>query len=306
MFTKALHDKNYINMPTIRKMLVVFCVLAAGMGTSPAQTSQPQKSKINLIKGPATAHLSNVANIDLPAGYFFVDGKDYRAMLKSEGEPVSGRELGLLSSTNRDFSVIFEFDDIGYVKDDDKDRLNADKLLESIKRGTADANKQRAEAGRPPIEVIGWEIPPKYDATTHNLEWAIRGAVEGKQILNYNTRLLGRKGVMEVVLVVQPEQLSDTLPAFRKLLAGYTFQTGGSYAEYRPGDKIAKYGLGALVLGGAAVGAAKLGLLTWLLVFLKKGWKLVVVGFAAMASFFKKLFTGRSSKTAEGSETRQI
>jgi uncharacterized membrane-anchored protein len=293
-------------MPPNKKLLVAFCLLALGIGPLLAQTSEPKKSKLNLIKGPATAHLSNVANIDLPAGYFFVDGKDYRAMLKSEGEPVNGRELGLLSSTNRDFSVIFEFDDIGYVKDDDKDSLNADKLLESIKRGTADANKQRAEAGRPAIEVIGWEIPPKYDPTTHNLEWAIRGAIEGRQILNYNTRLLGRKGVMEVVLVVQPEQLSDTLPAFRKLLTGYTFQTGGSYAEYRPGDKIAKYGLGALVLGGAAVGAAKLGLLTWLLVFLKKGWKLVVVCLAAIASFFKKLFTGRSAKTAEASETRQM
>ena len=293
-------------MPPNKKILVVFCVLAFGMGPILAQTQQPQKSKINLIKGPATAHLSNVANVDLPAGYFFVDGKDYRAMLKSEGEPVSGRELGLLSSTNRDFSVIFEFNDIGYVKDDDKDSLNADKLLESIKSGTAAANKQRAEAGRPAIEVIGWEIPPKYDATTHNLEWAIRGAVEGRPILNYNTRLLGRKGIMEVVLVVQPEQLTETLPAFRKLLTGYTFQTGGSYAEYRPGDKIAKYGLGALVLGGAAVGAAKLGLLTWLLVFLKKGWKLVVVCFAAIASFLKKIFTGRSSRTTDGSETRQL
>ncbi|HZR15699.1 MAG TPA: DUF2167 domain-containing protein [Verrucomicrobiae bacterium] len=278
-------------------------VLALLIGTAslPAQTSE-NKSKVKFLTGPATARLSNVARVDVPAGYFFIDGKDYQAMLKAEREPVSGRELGLLSSTNRDWSVIFEYDDIGYVKDDDKDSLNADKLLDSIKRGTAEANKQRADAGRAPIEVIGWELPPRYDSNTHNLEWAIRGAVEGRPILNYNTRLLGRKGVMEVVLVVQPDQLNETLPAFRNLLSSYNFQTGETYAEYRPGDKIAKYGLGALVLGGAAVGAAKLGLLTWVIVLFKKAWKLVIVAFAAVASFFKKLFTGRSAKASQPSQ----
>ena len=103
---------------------------------------------------------------------------------------------------------------------------------------------------------------------------------------------------MEVVLIVEPEKLAETLPAFRDLLAGYTFQTGQTYAEYRPGDKVAKYGLAALVVGGAAVGAAKLGLFAWLAVFLKKGWKLVVVAFAAVAALFKKIlakvFGGRS------------
>jgi uncharacterized membrane-anchored protein len=111
---------------------------------------------------------------------------------------------------------------------------------------------------------------------------------------------------MEVVLVVQPDQLAETLPTFRNLLTGYSFQTGETYAEYRPGDRIAKYGLGALVLGGAAVGAAKLGLFAWLAVFLKKGWKLVVVAFAAVASFFKKMFSGRSAKTSEPSEPKQV
>jgi uncharacterized membrane-anchored protein len=268
----------------------------------PAQDAD-SKSKIKFITGPAKAHLGNVANIDLPAGYFFVEGNDYRAMLKAEGEPVSGRELGLLSSTNENWSVIFKFADIGFVKDDEKDSLNADKLLDAIKRGTAEANKQRAQAGRPTIEVVGWEFPPKYDATTHNLEWAIRGSVEGRPILNYNTRLLGRKGVMEVVLVVAPDQLAETLPAFRGLLGGYSFQTGETYAEYRPGDRIAQYGLGALVLGGAAVGAAKLGLFAWLAVFLKKGWKLVVVAFAAVATFIKKLFSGRSGRPPGASES---
>lgn len=270
------------------------CILLLGQFCLNAQ-SESGKSKLRVLKGPARASLGSVAQLDVPAGFVFLNGKDYRTMLKAEGEPVSGNEVGFLHATNEDWSVAFEFSDIGYVKDDDKE-LDADKLLDSIKRGTAQANETRKRAGHPPIEVVGWDIPPKYDQTSHNLEWAIRGSVEGQPILNYNTRLLGRKGVMEVVLIVQPDQLQETLPKFRQLLTGFSYQTGQSYAEYRPGDKVAKYGLAALVVGGAAVGAAKLGLLTWLVVFLKKGWKLLVIAFAAVASFFKKLFSGRKEK----------
>src|SRR5262249_22378139 len=128
-------------------------------------------------------------------------------------------------------------------------------------------------------------------------EWAIRATSGGEPLLNYNTRLLGRRGVMEAVLVIDPDKLATTLPTFRNVLAGYSFQSGQTYAEYRSGDKVAKYGLAALVVGGAAVGAAKLGLFTGLLVFLKKGWKLVVVAFAAIAAaikkFFARIFGGR-------------
>jgi uncharacterized membrane-anchored protein len=139
------------------------------------------------------------------------------------------------------------------------------------------------------LEVVGWEQPPKYDEATHNLEWCIRGTSEDHAILNYNTRLLGRKGVMEVVLIVDPEKLPETMPAFRNVLANYSFQTGQTYAEYRPGDKVAKYGLAALVLGGAAVGAAKLGLFTSLLLLFKKAFKLVIVAVVAIIASLKKL-----------------
>ena len=69
----------------------------------------------------------------------------------------------------------------------------------------------------------------------------------------------------------------------------------------RQGDKIAKYGLAALVVGGAAVGAAKLGLFAWLAVIFKKGFKVIIVAVIAIAAavknFFARLFGGRSKST---------
>ena len=286
-------------MPTLKHLfpLLVGFTLAGSHFSARAAEAKP---KLNILKGPAQAKLGGIAQLQVPSGFVFLDANSTRALMKASGEPVSGNELGLLEQTNAHWSVIFEFSNIGYVKDDDKDKLDADKLLASIKRGTAEANKERVRAGNAPLEIVGWEVPPKYDPATHNLEWAIRATSDGQPILNYNTRLLGRKGVMEVVLIIDPENLAGTLPTFRDLLTGYSFQTGNSYAEYRSGDKVAKYGLAALVVGGAAVGAAKLGLFAWLAVFLKKGWKLLILAFAAVATFFKKLFaklTGRQNET---------
>jgi len=176
------------------------------------------------------------------------------------------------------------------VKDDEKEDLNADKLLDSYRKGTEAQNKYRAESGLPLIHVVGWQTPPRYNPETHNLEWAIRGESEGEEILNYDTRLLGRRGVMSVKLIVSPEELNTTLPVFTNLMSGFRFKGGESYAEYKPGDKIAKIGLGALIVGGATVGAAKLGLLAWIGVFFKKFFKLIILGVVAVAAFFKKIF----------------
>lgn len=283
--------------------LFALAIGCAVLTSSPLYAQDSAAKRTGVLEGPAKAQLQDIAQIDVPAGYEFIDGKRTRALLKAEGEPVSGRELGLLSpiSTNEQWSVMFEFDNSGYVKDDDKNQLDADKLLAAIKHGTEQANKERVRHGNPPLVIVGWEQPPKYDEATHNLEWAIRATTGDQAILNYNTRLLGRKGVMEVVLIVDADKLPQTLPAFRSLLANYSFQTGQNYAEYRPGDKVAKYGLAALILTGGAVGAAKLGLFAWLAVFFKKGLKFIIIAvvaiIASIKKFLGKIFGRRQSST---------
>jgi len=272
-----------------RNPLAPLVLLLVAGAVFPLSAQDSKDKTTHVLHGPAIAHLSDIAQIQVPAGYVFLDGKQTRAMLEAAGEPVSGNAVGFLSSTNEEWAVYFDYSDIGYVKDDEKDKLDAAKLLKAIQAGNDEGNKERARNGNPPLIIVGWEQEPKYDEKTHNLTWAIRATSEGKPVLNFNTRLLGRKGVMEVVLVCDPANLQTILPTFNGLLTDYKFNTGESYAEYKPGDKIAKYGLGALVLGGAAVGAAKLGLLGPVILFFKKAWKLVIVALVAVLGFFKKL-----------------
>ena len=102
--------------------------------------------------------------------------------------------------------------------------------------------------------------------------------------MNYLTKLLGRDGIMNVTLVCDPEDLDSILPSYQDLLVGHSYKSGKSYAEYRDGDKIASYGLTALIAGGALYGAAKLGLLGNLILFFKKGFKFIIIGLVAVGA----------------------
>ncbi len=252
-------------------------------------------------KGPAKGDLKDLAEIKVPANFMFTGEEGTQKLLRAFGNPTNGRELGLIAPTNLAWFVVFEFSDTGYIKDDDKDKLDADAMLKSIKKGTEAGNEERKKMGGAPITITGWQQPPKYNPETHNLEWAIKAESEGEQIVNYNTRLLGRKGVMEVALVVDPDKLTATMTEYQALLKDYSFKDGQRYAEFRDGDKVAQYGLAALVVGGAAVGAAKLGLFAALAAFLKKGWKLVIIGVVACAGLIKKLFTFGARRSGDGS-----
>jgi uncharacterized membrane-anchored protein len=277
-------------------LMFVVCVVSAKVPAQTTNRSDPF-STVPKIAGPTTAKIRDIAEIKIASGYYFIDGAGLKKLKQAEGEPVSGREMGMISSTNKEWAVMFYFDDMGYVKDDEKDKLDPEALLKTIKAGNERANEYRRQNGGATINVIGWEIPPKYNPETHNLESAIRGESQGQNFLNYKVKLLGRRGVMDVILIVDPDQLTATLPQFRDLLSGFSYQTGQSYAEYRSGDKIAKYGLAALITGGAAVVAVKTGLFAWLILFFKKAWKLVAVAVAAVGAFIKKLVTGdRSNK----------
>src|SRR5258708_30316687 len=103
---------------------------------------------------------------------------------------------------------------------------------------------------------------PRYsDLATKKLPWAAPGhALENgkdENSVNYSVRILGRRGTMDVDLVLGPDIVSNVLPRFVDVLGGFSFNSGHGYAEFRPGDKVAEYGLAALVAGGAAAVAFK-------------------------------------------------
>ena len=288
---RALNKRGITSRSSLLFFAVGPLVLAALFGVNAQRPGAAPR--LNLVRGPTHAPLGSLARLSVPAGYIFLDANNTGLLLKSRGEPVSGHEVGFLTTANQNWSVLFIFNGSGYVKDDEKNKLDAQQLLESVKQGAVPGNKERQRHGNPPVEVVGWELPPQYDAARHSLEWAIRGLCAGRPVVNYNARLLGRKGVIEAILIVAPERLAETLPVFRKVLADCSYLPGQTYADYRAGDRVARYGLGALVVSGVAVGAAKSGFLARAAALFENAWTLIIVvvvggAFAAGAVFLRK------------------
>jgi len=235
-------------------------------------------------KGPSVGDLGGNAQVKVPQGYVFAGSADTRTIMEANHNPITGREMGFVAPAGEDWFAVFEFDDVGYVKDDEKDSLDASALLNSIREGTEAGNKERVKRGWPTMTILGWETPPRYNETTHNLEWAIRATSEGAPVINHNTRLLGRGGVMEVTLVTNPATLNETLPKFKTMLQGFEFKEGHKYAQFRAGDRTAAYGLTGLIVGGGTAALVKTGAFKWI-------WKALVAGAAAVAALFKRIFS---------------
>lgn len=236
--------------------------------------------------------LGGKAEVAIPKNYRFTSSSGTQQLLKMFDNVPSHNELGMLTTEGLGPWTIFEFDDVGYVKDDDKDQLDADKLLGTLREAQDAGNEQRRKMGLHELELLGWEVPPRYNAQTHNLEWATRVRPKGGGgiSINYNTRLLGRKGVMEVALICEPDEMQQLMPDYRGIMAGFKYLGGESYAEYRAGDKVAQYGLAALVAGGAAVAASKMGLFAKLGVLFAKLGKGAIVIVIAIGAALKKVF----------------
>ncbi len=232
------------------------------------------------------------AVIQIPPQHSFLGGADAARYLELNGNISSHEELGLIGPNSEEWFAVYFFDDIGYVKDDDKDDLDADEMLATIREQMAAGNEVRSERGLSTFELDGWQIPPTYNDELNTLEWATRFVVDGRTTVNFKTKVLGRKGVMRVVLVTGPERLPTAIPEFRRMMEDFRFVDGERYADYVSGDKIAQYGLAALVVGAGAAAAAKTGLLAGLFLFLKKGWKLVAAAVVAVGIGLRRLFSG--------------
>lgn len=289
----------------VRSILIVSALLSAAPSqlfsqetapseSQPAAEAAAQKQHEDFMASLAwqtsgTAALGDRATLEVTPGYRFLGKGDASKLMEYYGNLSDGSELGFISPDNMEWFALFEFSDVGYVKDDEKDKLDADAILKDLQEGQKAANEELSRRGMSTLQVLGWHTPPFYNSETKNLEWAIRlASSDGGQVLNYKTKILGRRGVMDVVLVCDEAQLAAVVPQYQEILGNFSYKKDESYASYTKGDKIAEYGLIGLIAGGGLLVAAKSGLLA-------KLWKPIAIGAVAIGAFFKRLIKGRSS-----------
>jgi uncharacterized membrane-anchored protein len=157
---------------------------------------------------------------------------------------------------------------------------------------------ERRDRGWVELTLDGWIRPPYYDERTHNLTWAVRILSPGDTTVNHSIRLLGRGGVLKVDLVTGPDLFALALPTFNEVIDSTNFVPGKTYAEWRQGDKVASYGLTALVAGGAGAAALKIGLFGKLWKLILAGGKAIVAGVIEFFAWLRSIFRKRKERRA--------
>jgi uncharacterized membrane-anchored protein len=257
-----------------------------------------QQGQIDLHNGLATLHV--------PEGFRYLNGADAnKVVVQLWGNPPQAEPLGLLLPESgplghEGWAVIITYEEDGYVKDGDAEKINYHDLLKQMQKGIHEQNPNRTKQGYPAMELVGWAAPPRYDHETHKLYWAKELKFEGEseETLNYNIRMLGRRGVLVLNAVAVMSQLPQFEKGAPQILAAIDFNPGNRYADFSAasGDKVATYGLAALVAGGVA---AKLGLFKGLWVLLLGAKKFVIIAVVAIATWFRKWFGGKKDTAAE-------
>lgn len=198
-------------------------------------------------------------------------------------------ELSPLSEEG--WGVVITYADDGHISDADAHEIDYADVLKDMKAASEEASKAREKAGYAPLHLIGWAEPPHYDAAEHKIFWAkdlSSGDGEREHALNYYVRVLGREGVLEFNAVAGMSQLQQVRHDMTKVMSFADFTAGNRYADFNAStDKVAAYGLAALVAGGVA---AKTGLLAKLLALLIAGKKLLFLAGAALIGVVAKLF----------------
>jgi uncharacterized membrane-anchored protein len=243
--------------------------------------------------GPYTESIGSVADWKVGEGYVALDPDDTTRLMEKMQNPDVRNSYLIAPKTLRPWFAVVDYEETGHVKDDDK--IDADAILKSLKEGTEQSNEARRSHGWPEMHVVGWKYAPHYEEDTKRLSWAIINETGGEQNINYFTKVLSRTGVATVVLVTDAEHLDASVTDLKQQIDGFSFKEGQRYMQFTKGDKVAEYGLGALIAGGAAAVAVKTGAWKWLVGMLAAGWKVIAAGVVAAFAGLKNLFTRKRS-----------
>lgn len=257
------------------------------------QSLKPQAGDIDLPGGKAQLRLNDA--------FRYLGPDDAQKLLEQVWGNPAGSGAGTLGmiipahgdSAGDSWGVVIGYNDDGHIADKDAHQIDYDDLLKTMQKETAAANEERERQGYPSVQLLGWAEPPHYDASAHKIFWAkdLSFGEQRHRTLNYFVRVLGREGVLELNAVAGIDQLDQVRRDMNKVMTMAEFKQGHRYADYNQStDKLAAYGLAALVAGGVA---AKTGLLAKIVAIAFAAKKFLVLIVAAIAGVFGRLFKRR-------------
>lgn len=246
---------------------------------------QYQQGEIKLDNG--------IGTLQTPAGFRYLNAQQSAYVLQDLwGNPDGSGTLGMIVPQNtglladNSWAFVITYDEMGYVKDDDAGDIDYDELMTEMQSDTEVANEERAKGGFDPIALVGWASKPFYDPNKKVLHWAkeIKFGAADINTLNYNVRILGRKGVVVFNAVSSMNELPEVQKSIEPVLASFNYADGYKYSDFNPEiDEVAAWTIGGLVAGKVL---AKAGLFAFLLKYIK----LIGLGIAALGGAIWKWY----------------
>lgn len=280
----------------LTSLLALATLAALADEPAPRMTREQFEATLKYQHG-VVALPKGIATLKIPDGFRYLAPEDAQRILEQAwGNPHGDGTLGMLFPSDvspleaHGWGVVITYDEDGHVSDEDADGIDYDKLMKDMQEGTTTANAERAKQGQEPVELVGWAARPYYDKAAKKLHWAkeLRVPNAHENTLNYNIRILGRKGVLVLNAVAGMSQLSTIQTRMQDVLAFTEFSPGYGYADFDASiDKTATYGLAALVAGGIA---AKAGLFAKLFALLIAFKKVLIVAVVGLFAGLRKLF----------------
>ena len=238
--------------------------------------------------------------LTLPPEFQYLDPANARKVLVDifGNPPDSGSTDGMIVPKGINFiadggwTAVLKWKGDGYVKDDDFAKINFSEMLDDLKKGYKAGSDERVSKGYGKMELAAWAQQPHYDRATHKLYYAKLFDVQGpEQQLNYDIRVLGRHGHLELSIMSSRSEMQDIEAKAPAILGMVDFTEGNRYADFKPGtDKVAAYGIAGLIAGGVL---AKAGFFKLIWVGILAAKKFVIIGVIAIGVWLKKLFGAR-------------
>jgi len=238
----------------------------------------------------------DIATLDVPDNFRYLSPEQAdKILVEAWGNPPGTKTLGMLFPSDvsplaeEGWGVVITYSEDGHVDDGDAGGIDYDEMLKQMKEDTAENNKERVKQGYEPLTLHGWAAAPHYDASAHKLYWARELSVAGapQHTLNYDVRILGRKGVLSFNAIAPASRLGDIEESMKQVMAFSDFNAGQRYADFdSKTDNLAAYGIGALVAGKVA---AKVGFFKLILGAILAAKKLVIVAVVAIGGIIARL-----------------
>jgi uncharacterized membrane-anchored protein len=250
-----------------------------------------ESGKITLSEGEGT--------LNVPKGFKFLNAEQTQGVLTNLwGNPEDKSVLGSLVPDGKgvthsnSWMFVISYQGDGFVKDDDAGDIDYDDLLKTMKEDVQAENEERKKGGYPEVQLVGWASKPYYDTNLKVLHWAkeLKFGTDKANTLNYDLRVLGRKGMYNISAVAGMNELAEVKASIPGILKSVEFNQGHKYLDFDADtDTVAAWTIGGLVAGKVL---AKVGFFA----ILAKFGKIIVIGIIAAFAALKKFLFGKKDQ----------